>query len=106
MAKNTRKDKSLDDDAKSVDCGDLLDISMVNEIYHKLKNSLDSDGEISVDVSNIQRIDAAGVQMLCAFYQDAKSKEFKCKWLSPSEVFLKSVRQLGLEDHLGLSIGG
>jgi len=102
MSKNTKKKKPTQND-NNVDCGDLLDISMVNEINQKLKKSLTSNGDISIDVSNIQRIDTAGAQMLCAFYQDAKSKNIKCTWEAPSDVFVKSVEQLGLAGHLDMS---
>ncbi len=102
MTKNTKENISTQND-NTIECGDLLDISMVNEINQKLKQSLDSGNDISINVSNIQRIDAAGAQMLCAFYQDAKSKNIKCTWQSPSEVFLKAIQQLDLNNHLGLS---
>lgn len=88
---------------KIIECGDLLDISMVNEIHQKLKQSLVSGDNISINVSNIQRLDAAGAQILCAFYQDAKSRKIKCTWQAPSEVFLKAIQQLGLNTHFDLS---
>ncbi len=101
MSKNSKKNKSTLSDS-NIDCGDLLDISMVNEINQKLKKSLSSGSDISIDVSKIDRIDTAGAQMLCAFYQDAKSREIKCNWTDPSEVFLKSIQQLGLESHFDI----
>jgi len=104
MARNTKKNKALQGESSSIDCGDLLDISMVNDIHQKLKKSLDSGSDIAVNVSQIQRVDAAGVQMLCAFFQDAKSRNIKCTWENPSEVFLTSVQQLGLTTHLGIAV--
>jgi len=103
MPKNSSKKKSMQKKDNTIDCGDLLDISMVNEIYQKLNKSLDAGGEISVNLSKVQRVDAAGAQMLCAFFQDTKSKNIKCVWKEPSEDFLKSIQQLGLNDHLGIS---
>lgn len=102
MTKNTKKKKPLAQKESPIDCGDLLDISMVNETYQKLKKSLDSGQSITINVSHIQRIDAAGAQMLCAFFQDAKSRDIKCTWENPSEVFINSIDQLGLTDHLGI----
>jgi len=102
MAKNTKKKKSTQKD-NNIDCGDLLDISMVNEINQKLKDSLSSGNNISINISNIERIDTAGAQMLCAFYQDAKSKNIKCEWSTPSDIFSKSIEQLGLSQHLEIS---
>ncbi len=102
MSNNTEENRS-ENNNNSVDCGDLLDISMVNEINQKLKDSLRSDNNISINVSNIQRIDTAGAQMLCAFYQDAKSKNIQCTWDNPSDVFVKSIVQLGLDGHLDIS---
>ncbi|MBL1261617.1 MAG: STAS domain-containing protein [Thiotrichaceae bacterium] len=99
MAKNSKKNKSTAQDI-TIDCGDLLDISMVNEINQKLKESLSAGRDISINISNIERIDTAGAQMLCAFYQDAKSKKIKCEWTPPSGIFSKSIEQLGLSEHL------
>ncbi|MCF6324502.1 MAG: STAS domain-containing protein [Gammaproteobacteria bacterium] len=102
MAKKSRQNKSTQQD-NTIDCGDLLDISMVNEINQKLKDALSSGDDISIDISNIERIDTAGAQMLCAFYQDAKSKKIKCEWTTPSDIFSKSIKQLGLSEHFELS---
>jgi len=102
MAKNTNKNKAYQH-SNSIDCGDLLDISMVNEVNQKLKDALNSGSDISINISNIERIDTAGAQMLCACYQDAKSKKIKCEWTAPSEIFSKSIKQLGLSEHLGIS---
>jgi len=105
MAKNSKKNKSAKND-NTVDCGDLLDISMVNEINQKLNTCINSGDDITINISNIERIDTAGAQMLCAFYQDTKSKNIKCEWTSPSEIFSKSIEQLGLSEHLGLPAAG
>jgi len=102
MAKKTSKNKSAQQD-NTIDCGDLLDISMVNQINQKLKDALNSGCNISINISKIERIDTAGAQILCAFYQDTKSKKIKCEWTIPSDVFAKSIKQLGLSEHLELS---
>ncbi len=102
MAKNTKKNKSAQHN-NSIDCRDLVDISMVNEINQQLKDALNSGEAISINISNIERIDTAGAQMLCAFYQDAKSKKINFEWTLPSDIFLKSIEQLGLTEHLEIS---
>ena len=103
MAKNSKKNKPTQND-NVIDCGDLLDISMVNEIKQKLNTSLSSGSDISINISNIERIDTAGAQMLCAFYQDTKSKNIKCEWTTPSDIFARSIEQLGLSEHLGMPV--
>jgi anti-anti-sigma regulatory factor len=60
--------------------------------------------EIILDVSAVERIDTAVIQLLCAFVRDRKakhgSKDSKVVWLGNSESFLDAVHVLGLRSEL------
>jgi anti-anti-sigma regulatory factor len=57
-------------------------------------------GEAILDVSAIERIDTAVVQLLYAFVRDRKAQGDKVVWVGNSECFTDAVKLLGLATHL------
>ena len=52
------------------------------------------------DVSKIERIDSAGMQLLFALYKQAVSGDFKLEFKQPSEAFSSAAKELGLDELL------
>ena len=85
-----------------VDCGNVLDIRSVRELKQKLVEALAAQGTISVEASQVRRADAAGVQLLAAFFRDARAAERRVEWKSTSESLQQAAQLLGLSEQLQL----
>lgn len=77
-----------------------VDISVVDSLYQRLQTALESGDPIEIDAESVDRLDAAGVQLLMAFALRSKKQSIQIHWKSPSDAFLKSVRLLGVEQHM------
>lgn len=91
-----------DDSVVSIDCGETLTIAQSGQLYATLLAELAEGRVVQPDVSQIQRIDAAGVQILLGFCREAELQGQSIDWGNPSEAFLKSVALLGLEAEMGV----
>ena len=83
--------------AKIIECGDALGISGVGDLHTQILMELSEGNEIQFDVSQIERIDAAALQMIYAY-----SKEQTLEWTEPSEAFIRSAKLLGLAELMNL----
>jgi ABC-type transporter Mla MlaB component len=57
---------------------------------------------VSLDVSGIERIDTAAMQVLCAFVRDRKAAGGSVHWVGTTESFSEAVRLLGLQKALNV----
>ena len=96
--------KSKDDvsDEICVACGSVLDISRVTEFHRELKAALGKGGVIMLDGAEVEKVDAAALQLCAAFFHAADARKVKAKWLTPSEPLVRAASLLGLEKQLGL----
>ncbi|MCU7835508.1 MAG: STAS domain-containing protein [gamma proteobacterium symbiont of Taylorina sp.] len=81
---------------------DLLDITMVADRYEQLSQLLNEHKSILINAENIERIDGAGLQLLTAFFKEAKSLNISLEWQSCSEALKNSAKLSGLTENLGL----
>lgn len=79
-----------------------LGIAQVEDFHKTLLSTLNSATEVEIDVTGLQQIDAAGVQLLYVFILDAGKRDINVSWKSTSEALERSAEQLGLSDQLGL----
>lgn len=87
----------------TIACGDSLDISGVGELHRQLSKVLKDGQAVTLDASQVQRADAAGLQLLAAFCQTARSRGVTVTWRQPPEVFNQSACLLGLDDMLAVN---
>ncbi len=85
-----------------VSCGDILDIAKAEGFHQELKAALGKGGEVVLDAAELERIDAAALQLCTAFFSDASARKVSAKWRSPSDSLIKSAGLLGLSEKLGL----
>ncbi len=85
-----------------IDCGDALSIADVGDVYAKLLTPLAENKSVKIDCSQIERIDAAGIQMLYAFSKEAAAHGHPLNWEQPSEAFVRSARLLGLAELMNI----
>jgi len=88
--------------AKIIDCGDALGISGVGDLHTQILMELSEGHEIQFDVSQLERIDAAALQMIYAFSKEAATNGTPLVWNEPSEAFVKSAKLLGLAGLMNL----
>ena len=85
-----------------IDCGEILDIAKAGDFHQQLQSALGKGGEITLDGANIDRIDAAGLQLCLAFFRAASARKVKANWQAPSSALIRSAGLLGLSRELGL----
>ncbi len=85
-----------------VDCGEALGIADVGDLYATLLTEIAEGHTIKFDVSKIERIDGAALQLIYAYAKESISQGNPLNWDSPSEAFLRSARLLGLLSAMNL----
>ena len=95
------EEQTDDADGHVFEIQSVQDISSVAGLHDELK-SLFKHEKVILDGSNVDRIDAASLQLLFAFIQEAKINEVDVAWRSPSEAMTRSVNLLGMEEALQL----
>jgi|GEM_PF-6978124 len=73
-----------------------LTIREVTELGEQVQAWLTGESPIRVQLSAIEHIDTAGVQMLMAFQRSAEGMGLVCEWVEPSEPVSRIVSQLGV----------
>jgi len=94
-AKKTTKDAVLKIQA-------VQDISTVTAIHSELKAML-SNKKVVLDGEQVERIDAASLQLFYSFIEEARVKGVDVAWRSPSDVLTHNAKLLGMEEALQLS---
>jgi anti-anti-sigma regulatory factor len=75
-----------------------LTIAQVDEYQAKILPLIDAHNVITIDDSDLTRVDTIGVQFILAVvtYIIAQGKEIK--WQSKSKILKQSIEQLGISD--------
>ena len=75
-----------------------LTIAQVDEYRLEIQPIIDDNAIITIDDSNLARVDTIGVQFILAVvtYILAQGKELK--WHSTSRIFHESIQQLGIKE--------
>ncbi len=89
-------------DSLCIDCGEVMDISVVTKFRALLLEALDSRQSIVLDASQVERADTAALQVLSAFVQDAGTQHQDVQWKDPTQALHQSAALLGLSDILHL----
>ena len=83
-----------------ISCGESLGISMLHELQDSMKQALASGLPVEIDASAVERVDAAGLQLLCAFVRDAASSGREIRWSGITGALAASARLLDLHNLL------
>jgi anti-anti-sigma regulatory factor len=89
-------------DGAEIDLGESLTIQEVSEVMEKVGTVFDSGTHIKLKASDLERVDGAGVQLLCTLFKEASVKQVKITWETRSEAVAKAAMQLGMGDLLML----
>lgn len=80
----------------TLDCGQQLSIAQLDSWYlHCLKALLAGDS-VFIDVSRLQKIDTAALQLLYQFHQQAQHYDIQVVWSAMSDSFQDAINLSGL----------
>jgi anti-anti-sigma regulatory factor len=80
-----------------------IDVSRVDELRKDLAQILSERGSAAIlDAAQVERVDAAAMQLLACFWREARAQKRDVQWRQPSAALLRSARLLGLTDAVGL----
>ena len=86
----------------TIDCNEIFDISVVTDFKAMVQQAMAEGGDMIIDASKVERIDAAALQLLAALFRDSEHKGVKISWNNPSEPLKYAAKLTGLEAVLGL----
>ena len=75
-----------------------VDISVVSTLRERLDAALATELPVVLDASDVERADAAAIQLLAAFFKHVDATETQTQWKGASEALRSSARMLGLEE--------
>lgn len=87
-----------------IECGKYLNIAGASELKNIFTGMVNNTSEITIDITDPERIDTAGIQILCGIVDEARSRRIKLAWSEEAEDHLKRIAaMLGIEEYLGLT---
>lgn len=90
-------------DTKTLVLPEELTAYQVVEYKDTLIESLADVKELELDASKITKIDALGIQLILSATKTAENDHILCTITSPSEIFIKNAKQLGLTEEFKLA---
>jgi anti-anti-sigma regulatory factor len=95
-----------ENDTIAIACGEALGIADVADVYATLLSALAEGSSVDLDISKLERIDAAALQMLYAFSKELATQGSSLTWTMPSEAFSRSAKLLGMTELVNLENNG
>lgn len=80
-----------------------LTISHVEEFHQQVLQVLHAEHDVSIDMSDVSRVDTASIQVLCALQKHLLEVNNRIRWHGESQALSKAVDELGLTGLLALS---
>lgn len=82
-----------------------LTVKEVSGFNNSNKTIFDAGVNLSIDVSDLQRIDGAGIQLLCAIVKEANEKNISISWKGESQSLQDAIVQFGLVEIMNYLTG-
>lgn len=89
--------------SNQINLGDSLSIQNVGQIMADIGAVFDLGTPIELNGEDVERIDGAGLQLLCMLMKSGGEKGVQIGWNSSSETLIEGAKQLGLQDLLQLN---
>ena len=90
--------------ANRVELDENLTIREASEALAKLRAAADLGTFITLDVSSLNRVDGAGVQLLCAVVKETDNQQLDLIWSGESNALKSAASQLGVTEFLRLIV--
>ncbi len=91
-----------DDNVSTLKWRGDLDISQAKSLYEELETALEAGQSIELDTEGVDRVDTASLQLLCAFWEEARNRCLEVKWKAVSDPLMNTAKLLDLVSMLGL----
>jgi anti-anti-sigma factor len=88
---------------KTVNLHSVLDISKTSELREQLLDLLESGTPTVLNAAEIERIDAAAMQLLSAYAAAADAAGIKFEWTAVSAALQEAAQLTGLADSLHIT---
>ncbi|MFQ5487185.1 MAG: lipid asymmetry maintenance protein MlaB [Gammaproteobacteria bacterium] len=85
-----------------IQCGGLLNIGGANELHEQLLAACQHGKTVILDLADPERIDTAGVQLLCSLINYSKQKVIPIQWRNVPSMLQDTATRLGMGDLLEL----
>lgn len=72
----------------------------ITTLKAELMQLLKTEQPVLLDVSQVERIDTAAMQLLCAFVRDRRARRLTTSWTGESQAFVEAIITLGLSQAL------
>ncbi len=84
-----------------IECGQRLNIAGVAELRKIMLDSINNHSQITIDMTNPERFDTAGIQLLYGFVQEARSRKIDLTWEPEIPDQLRQISDLvGMQEDL------
>ena len=77
-----------------------LVITQVETLHQDLLQELNSNDDISLDISDVVSADTASIQLLCALQKHLLTIQHKIIWVGSSAALAHTINQLGISHYL------
>jgi anti-anti-sigma regulatory factor len=88
----------------TIQCEDILNVAGVNLLHQDLKTAINDVDEIIFKADNVERIDAATLQLIVSLFIDSEKLGVVVRWENPSEAIINSAKVLGVMKLLKIEI--
>lgn len=78
------------------------DISKAESLHEKLESYLNDGVNVSIDASQVERIDTSAMQVLLSLFATMEKQHMQYSISNPSEPFVKAASLLGVSEFLQL----
>ena len=82
---------------------DSVDIAKVSALHASLVNATEGASAVEIDGGRVARIDAAGIQLLCAFVEQMRRAGLDVRWVGCSATLRQTAALLDVDKTLGLT---
>jgi anti-anti-sigma regulatory factor len=86
-----------------VSLGESLTIADVTNLNSEVATIFDSGNRVSIDGSEIEQVDGAGLQLLAVLVKEAAERQVEISWDGVSESLEQAAAQMGIADLLQFS---
>ncbi len=80
-----------------INCAESVTIAQVADLYAQFLMSMAEGRAIQINLSDIERIDTAVIQLFYSFSRDAQLQGLVVIWSNPSQLFCEAVDRLGIK---------
>jgi ABC-type transporter Mla MlaB component len=72
-------------------------LSNATAMHARLASLVGHPAQVTIDAAATQRIDAAVLQLLCAFVRDRRARNLQTGWHDPGRVIGRAAQRIGLQ---------